>query len=81
MEMEEKEKAADDNDFQQQEHQKVSKDCIMPSAHEHLTFIALQEQNGITRKEDVLIVDCLILELLFSIMMSKDIIFERIQKK
>ena len=48
---------------QQQENQKVAKDCIMPSAHKHLTVNALHEQNGITRKEDVLIVDCLILEL------------------
>ena len=57
--MEEKEEAADDNDFQQQENQKVAKYCIMPSANFHCIVGA----KWITRKEDVLIVDCLILEL------------------
>ena len=61
--MEEKEKAAD-TVVEQQENQKVAMDCIITSAHKHLTFIALQEGDEISRKENSLTVDCLISKLI-----------------
>ena len=47
-----------DNDVQHQENQKVSKDCIMPSALKHLTDIALQEQDGIWNNKKRKCIDC-----------------------